>query len=150
MPLPAQSSISRGVAPPAHHRWLEERSDVFENLVASTSAMLQGIEKSRALFKKHVHENPDAGPFDFRQHRAALFRLMADADEIILEFCMLKEPERVAPYVTALDNVIAELLTETMEWHAPEGYSDSVPESFKRSIREMDARNVLDFPSGSK
>jgi hypothetical protein len=142
--------LRRQISPSSHRQWLQQHEDDFERLESDLVDWQEALALAREQFRKHVYENQNVVPFDFRQHRSCLFNLLASADQLVLKYCQLMEPERVKNSVLLLDEKISELMTELYQWHAPEGFKDEVPDAFKTSMKEAMAGALLDFPSGGK
>ncbi len=97
------------------------------------------ISEGDKLAAEHVYHNLDLSMIDVRQHRFMLHYLLCKAEELALDFEILRRPSETADYVISLDGGVRRLEKIFQDWHGdPESASD-IPESFKQAMREVRA-----------
>ena len=94
---------------------------------------------------KHVYQNPEFSLLDARQHRLSLHFYLCKAEELALEFEILKRPGETAAFVTFLDGEIQRLQKIFQDWHGDPETHPGIPESFKEAMRELKADQTEDM-----
>ena len=151
MPSPASrlsfSGIPhREIAPPGHLVWVQKKDDEYSKLEQFYADWIRDVAATEELFAKHIRGNSDLNDADLRQHRFALCHLMAAGERLAFNFLCLDGKKDVKSYVNLIDEKVTALRKEFIDWHTPEGYQDSVPDSFKDGMKEAAEGKLLEFP----
>ena len=94
---------------------------------------------------KHVYHNPNFSLIDARQHRMILHYYLYKAEDLALDFEILKRDEETATFIALIDGQIRRLRKIFEEWHGdPEGDA-GIPDSFKEAMQDMRAGRTFDM-----
>jgi hypothetical protein len=140
---------SREIAPPAHRRWAGITKGEFSTLEKRFRDWVALIDKYEELFRQNVYESQDAWDADFREHRMHLCALMAEGEELALDFLMFIEKNLPAEEATAfqkiIDHKLAALRLVFFQWHGPLEAQSDLPQEVLDGIRDIESGKVFDM-----
>ena len=105
----------------------------------------EALAEAEALFAQNVYENPNFSPLDARNHHFVLHYYVFQAGFLATHFVALNRSEETSAYVSFLDAEIKRLEKILQEWHGNPETDPTVPESFKRAMREVEAGQAADM-----
>jgi hypothetical protein len=147
-----QSLPEREIAPRSQAIWVETQSQskVWKEAFADWMSRVHALE---GLAKQHVYDNPEMHDSDLRQHRAGIYLLLSNGEDLAVNACLLAsmnafDHSEVRAFVTQIDSVIAGLFNTLSAWHGIiQGQPDLPPELLK-GFEEVDQGRTTDFAQG--
>lgn len=127
-----------------------ERLSQMEQCEKAFQNWLENLTRLEETFNRYVYTNPEVNQSDFRQHRAWLMRAISDGELIAWDFESIRDQDGSPQYIELIDAKIATLFKTLLEWHLPADFTDPVPDSFKRGMKQAAEGKVMDFPGGEK
>ena len=122
-----------------YRAWTDEEEDEFSAAEKDYAGWISELAQGEELFKKHVYDNPEAEEYDFRQHRAKLYHLLAQGEALALKFLSLSRVHaaEVRKFVALLDERLEGLRAVLRAWHGSLEEQSDVPDSFKRGLEDL-------------
>jgi len=140
--------LSRAISPLSYQNWQRQNRDESTVLQAQFTAWFEAIAETELLFKQHVYENPNMQEYDLRQHRMMLYALLHDGEKLAFEYIGLADrtgkEEEFKAIIALIDQKVKEIFGILMKWHGPLSAQQDIPESFKESVADMQAGNIVD------
>ena len=141
---PLSSGIVRATArPKVVHLWRATEEDQFTVLERRFADWINRTSTGEDIFKKHVYDNPKMNFLDLRQHRSGLYGLLAEGEELAVDFIVLKAKDHpkqteIDNFVIVVDQKLNELRKVLYAWHGDLDDQDDIPQSFKDAIHELE------------
>jgi hypothetical protein len=141
------STPLRELAPWSHRAGRGGNEEAFSMVEQDYAAWISSLSKGEALFKKHVYDNPEAEDYDFRQHRAKLYLLLAQGEALAVELLSLSSANEasVVNYVALIDQKLDGLRAVLRAWHGSLEEQADVPASFKQGIEDLGQGRLVDM-----
>jgi hypothetical protein len=146
----AIQSPKREILPPNYHVWLEGNTTKDQDWKVRFSEWKRQIKCFSALAEIHIVKNKDINWLDLRQHRAGLFGLLAEGENLLLELVALIQ-EKIfqqdagRSLVDELDSLQGALFTTLNQWHGAIEHQADLPAELIQGFKDIDEGRVVDL-----
>ena len=117
---------------------------------ARFSRWKQEINHFTALAEIHIIKNKEINWLDLRQHRAGLFDLLADGENLLLELVALIQEKIIREdkgrsLVDDLDSWQSTLFTTLNQWHGSIDQQTDLPAELIQGFKDIDEGRVVNL-----